>query len=83
MASKRFIASSELFEGYEVIINLNDCSTLDDIINSFYDNLQNCLRANKFTALIEELKDSQFYIKDMTFEDILQSDDPMIYIHEN
>ena len=83
MASKRFIASSELFEGYEVIINLNDCSTLDDIINSFYDNLQNCLRVNKFTALIEELKDSQFYIKDMTFEDILQSDDPMIYIHEN
>jgi len=76
-----FIASSDLFSGYEVLIDLNDCSSLDDIINTFHDNLHNCLLLNKFVVLLEELKECKFHIHTNTFEDILLSTvDSIFYV---
>ena len=76
---RQFIASSELFSGYEVMLDLNYCNSLDDIVNSFYDNLQNCLTLNKFVVLLDELKDCRFHIHTYTLEDIILSDKNMIF----
>ena len=76
---RKFIASSDLFSGYEVMIDLNYCNSLDDIVNSFYDNLQNCLTLNKFVVLLDELKDCRFHIHTYTLEDIILSDKNMIF----
>ena len=43
---RKFIASSELFGGYEVYIDLNYCNTLDDIVNIFHENLLGFLNQN-------------------------------------
>ena len=76
---RKFIASSDLFSGYEVMLDLNYCNSLDDIVNSFYDNLQNCLTLNKFVVLLDELKDCRFHIHTYTLEDIILSDKNMIF----
>ena len=76
---RKFIASSDLFSGYEVSIDLNYCNSLDDIVNSFYDNLQNCLTLNKFVVLLDELKDCRFHIHTYTLEDIILSDKESIF----
>ena len=78
--TKKFIASSELFSGYEVQINLNDCSSLNDIVNTFYDNLQNCLTLNNFTVLLEELEECKFHIHTYSFEDIINSNESCYYV---
>ena len=41
--TRKFIASSDLFGGYETDIDLNYCDSLHDIINTFYEGLYNLL----------------------------------------
>jgi hypothetical protein len=78
---RQFIASSELFSGYEVMIDLNECNSIDDIVNTFYDNLYNCLTLHKFRILLEEVKECKLHIHSYTFEDILTSaGDSVFYV---
>jgi len=77
--SRKFIASSELFSGYEVYIDLNYCNTLDDIVNSFYDNLYTCLSHYNFEYLTEQVKLCKFHIHSYTFEDIILSDKENVF----
>jgi len=77
---KVFTASSELFSGYEVVIDLNNCSSINDIINIFVVDLQKCLEQNKFIVLLEKLQYNQFHIHNYTFEDILNSQFSAYYI---
>ena len=78
---RQFVASSELFSGYEVMIDLNECNSIDDIVNTFYDNLYNCLTLHKFSILLEEVKECKFHIHSYTFEDILTSaEDNVFYV---
>jgi hypothetical protein len=70
---RKFVASSDLFSGFELDIDLNYCNSLDDIVNTFYENLYNVLLDNKFEYLINEVKKSRFHIHNFTFEDIITS----------
>ena len=49
---RKFIASSDLFGGYEVYIDLNYCNTLDDIVNIFHENLLGFLNQNNLRELV-------------------------------
>jgi len=72
---RSFIASSELFSGFTVNINITQIETIDDIIKVFLSNLENVLESNKFINLIEELKKNKnnFHIHTNSIEDILTS----------
>jgi len=77
---RQFIASSELFSGYEVMIDLGECNSIDDIVNTFYDNLYNCLTLHKFSVLLEEVQKCKFHIHSYTFEDICTSAGSVFYV---
>ena len=77
--SRKFIASSDLFSGYEVIIDLNDCTSLDDIVNEFYENLYTCLSYYKLNYLVDQVKLCRFHIHSYTLEDILLSDKDVLF----
>ena len=77
---RQFIASSELFSGYEVMIDLNECNSIDDIVNTFYDNLYNCLTLHKFRILLEEVQKCKFHIHSYTFDDIRGAAGSIFYV---
>jgi hypothetical protein len=78
---RRFIASSPLFSGYEVFLDIDTHDTVDTIINEFYDNLYNLLKLYKLEILVEELKNTRFHIHDMTMEHIeSMNSEKIIYI---
>ena len=77
-----FIISSDLFGGYKVKVILNNCSTINDILNNVYDDLKNCLLTNHLYILADKLDQSHFYIKDLTFEQIIEYND-VIFVYEN
>ena len=78
---RRFVASSPLFSGYEVFLDINNHPTIDSIINEFYNNLYSLLEQYKFEVLIEELKKTKFHIHDLTMAHIVSyNSEKIIYI---
>lgn len=71
---RTFIASSELFSGFSVDIDLNYCNTINDIIHEFKNKLLFILKSFHFEILIEKLEQINFHIHNYTFEDIIISD---------
>jgi len=45
---RRFVASSELFTGFELYLDIEIHDTMDNIINAFYENLHNILSLHIF-----------------------------------
>jgi hypothetical protein len=80
---RRFVASSPIFSGYEVFLDIDIHNTLDKIINQFYDNLYKLLELYKFEVLVEELKNTRFHIHDITMDDITMDDITMDHIESN
>jgi len=76
---RKFIASSELFSGYEVFIDLNYCNTLDDICNIFYEDLLNFCNAHNLIVLVEKVKECRFHIHGFTFEEIIVSEKDNVF----
>ena len=70
---RTFIASSKLFSGFRVSINITQVDNFNDIINLFKKELKNVLKENNFEILVDELKKSKFHIHTATMEDILTS----------
>jgi hypothetical protein len=78
---RRFVASSPLFSGYEIFLDINNYPTIDCIINEFYNNLYSLLEQYKFEVLLEELKKTKFHIHDLTIENIENyNSEKIIYI---
>ena len=78
---RRFVASSELFLGFELYIDIDIHDTLDNIINAFYENLKYILSLHKFKVLLEKLEKCKFHIHDITMNDIINMDyETIIYI---
>jgi hypothetical protein len=78
---RRFVASSELFSGFELYLDIEIHDTMDNIINAFYENLYNILSLHKFEVLLEKLKYCRFHIHDITMNDIINMDsEKIIYI---
>ena len=86
MATRKFIASSDLFSNFQMDISLYEVSSIDDIIKKFVEHLKDVLKNNNLTLLIEKLKERNFHIHNYTIEEILVSNyDSIFYIcdHSN
>ena len=78
---RTFIASSKLFSGFKVPINITQVDDLNDIIIIFVKELKSVLKDNNFENLLDELKKTNFHIHTATMEDILVSSlDEIFYV---
>ena len=76
-----FIASSELFSGFKVEMDVRNIDTLDDIVIKFTDNLKKVLKEYNFEILHDSVNVKKFHIHSHTLEDILVSNkDEIFYV---
>jgi hypothetical protein len=81
MATRKFIASSEIFSNFEVDISLYNITTIEDIIEIFVFSLKEVLEKNKLTMLLKMLEKKSFHIHNYSVEEILVSNyDSIFYI---
>ena len=79
--NRTFIASSELFSGFKVEINIQSIDTVDHIIKIFTDELKTVLKKYNFEILLESVNVKKFHVHSHTLEQILISNkDEIIYI---
>ena len=77
--TRTFIASSELYSGFRVNIDIRYINTLDDIVKIFLDEMKLVLKQNNFEVLLEKVVDKEFHIHSYTLEDILTSNPDHIF----
>ena len=77
--TRTFIASSELYSGFRVNIDIRYVNTLDDIVKIFLDEMKLVLKQNNFEVLLEKIVDKEFHIHSYTLEDILTSNPDHIF----
>ena len=65
-----FTASSELFSGFTVKINIQYIDSTSDIIRIFLDELMKVLKENNFQALLEKIVENEYHIHSHTFVEI-------------
>lgn len=70
---RKLVASSELFSGFTVYIDITEVETLDDIVEYFKKKLKETLIKNNFENLVLRLNDTKFHIHTFKIEDILVS----------
>lgn len=81
MATRKFIASSDLFSNFQVDISLYEVSTVDEIIKKFVLELKGVLEKNNLSMLVNILNNRKFHIHNYTIEEILISNyDAVFYI---
>lgn len=81
MATRKFIASSDIFSNFQVDISLYNVTTIEDIIKIFVNSLKEVLEQNNLTMLIDILKKRKFHIHNYTIEEILISNyDSIFYV---
>ena len=81
MATRKFIASSDIFSNFEVDISLYNITTIEDIIKIFVFSLKEVLEKNKLTMLIKMLGEKSFHIHNYSVEEILVSHyDSIFYV---
>jgi predicted transcriptional regulator len=79
--NRTFIASSELFSGFKVEMNIQSIDTVDNIIKIFTDELKTVLKKYNFEILLESVNVKKFHVHSHTLEQILISNkDEIIYI---
>jgi hypothetical protein len=66
-----FKISDELFQGYEVVLDLDYFETLEEICTQVTKTLKTHLELHKFEILLERLKGKNFHIHDETIGTIL------------
>jgi len=77
---RKFILSCDLFGGYKIDINIDECNDFDDIILLGINSLKKTLTKNNFEFLLDKLNKIKYHIHDFTFVDILmETDITMIY----
>ena len=77
--NKVFEASSELFSGYNITLDVNICNSIEDIILYFRNSLENMLRTYNLVYLLEKYEQCNFHIHSFTFEDIITSKHNQIF----
>jgi len=66
-----FKISDELFQGYEVVLDLDYYETMEGIYEQVTSTLKAHLELHKFERLLERLKLKKFHIHDETFGSVL------------
>jgi len=77
--TRTFIASSELYSGFRVNIDIRYVNTLDNIVKIFLDEMKLVLKQNNFEVLLDKIVDKEFHIHSYTLEDILISNPDHIF----
>jgi|SaaInlStandDraft_6_1057023.scaffolds.fasta_scaffold40739_3 hypothetical protein len=77
---KTFQFSCELIGGYRCNIDLDDCKSLDDILQMSVSLLKSFLLTNNLYFLLEKVESFKYHIHDL-FEDILNKETPSDNIH--
>jgi len=79
--NRTFIASSRLFSGFKVVIDIQYIDTLEDIVKIFVNELRKVLAINNLEALLEECVEYKFHIHSHTLPTILTSNkDEIFYV---
>ena len=77
--NRLFVASSELFSGFKVHIDIRYIDNLDDIVNIFLNELRIVLKTNNFENLMNKIVDKEFHIHSHTLEQVLTSNKDEIF----
>ena len=76
-----FKLSDELFQGYEVVLDLDYFETLEEIYDQVTTTLKTHLELHKFEMLLARLKEKKFHIHDETMGTILlKSQDDIVWM---
>ena len=75
-----FQASSDLFGGYQTIVDVRSTHTIQDVTNLFIQSLRKILEYHKFDSLLNKLSVTQFHIHDVTIEDICNGRCECVYV---
>ena len=80
--NRTFIASSEIFSGFKVQIDIRRINTLQDIVDIFLRELTSILKIHNFEVLMEKLKyGNSWHIHTHTLEQILMlNPNELIYV---
>lgn len=74
-----FKISDELFQDFQVKLNINYFDSLEQICSQVKRTLKTHLETHNFSTLIHRLKYKHFHTHDYTFFDILKEKEPKIY----
>jgi len=81
---KKFICSSDIFQGYNILIDLNECDNIEDILIIFKKSMMKFFEDNSLEILVNKVNNIDLHIHTNTFEDILISKrNTTFYICEN
>ena len=76
-----FKISDELFQGYEVVLDLDYYESMEEICAQVVRTLTTHLELHKFEILLDKLKQKKFDIHDETFGNILlKSQDEIVWV---
>ena len=78
---RKFIISSDVFGGFETMVNINSVNSLEEIINQVKYHLLSVLNMYIFERLIENYTEriEEFHIHNYTIEDIKNSSSIQIF----
>ena len=79
---RTFVASSEIFSGFKVNIDIRRINQLDDIVDIFLRELKSILKVHNFEVLLDKLNyGNNWHIHTHTLEQILTSNiDEIFYV---
>jgi len=78
--NRTFIASSEVFSGFKINIDIRTINNLQDIVDIFLIKLKKVLELNNFEVLLDKLKyGNSWHIHTHTLEQILIGDSNSVY----
>jgi hypothetical protein len=78
--NRTFIASSEIFSGFKINIDIRTINNLQDIVDIFLIKLKKVLELNNFEVLLDKLKyGNSWHIHTHTLEQILIGDSNSVY----
>jgi len=78
--NRTFIASSEIFSGFKIDIDIRTINNLQDIVDIFLKKLKKVLELNNFEVLLDKLKyGNSWHIHTHTLEQILIGNSNSVY----
>jgi|TARA_B110000037_G_C17113370_1_gene502752 hypothetical protein len=77
----KFKISDDLFQGFEVVLDLDYFETIDEIYKQVTETIKCHLEMHKFEKLLEKLKEKNFHIHDEEFGSILlKSENDVVWV---
>ena len=78
--TRKFVSSSDIFQGFELELDIRQYENIEEIINSFHKELLSVLKKYNLENLYQKCYSSKMHIHTHTFEEILLNKEGSIYI---